>query len=78
MISPDLIAKVTSVALGIFSGDLKEHPTLVCLVLQNTNYVCESPDNAFFSACKLVFKCVQKGTFDSFQFLQFEKFLNIG
>ncbi|PKU41965.1 hypothetical protein llap_7727 [Limosa lapponica baueri] len=39
MISPDLIAKVMSVPLGIFSGDLKECPTLVCFVLQNTNYV---------------------------------------
>lgn len=47
MISLDLIAKVMSAPLGIFSGDLKECPTLVRFVLQNTNYVCESLDNAF-------------------------------
>lgn len=47
MISLDLIAKVMSAPLSIFSGNLKECPTLVCFVSQDTNCVCESLDNAF-------------------------------
>lgn len=48
MISLGLIAKVMPVTLGIYSGDLKARPALVCLELQNINYVCESLDNALF------------------------------
>lgn len=46
--SLDLIAKVMSVTLDIFSGGLKDHPVLVCLVLQNINFVYESLNNALF------------------------------